>query len=74
MFDSYIKQAEPANNFSLISIELDRKKHIAYLKKGLNGLGHWGSAVDASKPWLVYWIFHSLDLLEYQFDDALIER
>lgn len=56
------------------SIELDRKKHIAYLKKGLAGLGRWGSALDASKPWLVYWIFHSLDLLEYNFDDTLIAR
>jgi protein farnesyltransferase subunit beta len=53
---------------------LERKRHIAYLKRGLNGLGRWGSSLDASKPWLVYWIFHSLDLLEYKFDDALIAR
>lgn len=55
-------------------IQLERKRHIEYLKRGLNGLGRWGSSLDASKPWLVYWIFHSLDLLEYKFDSNLIAR
>lgn len=61
-------------NLPLYSIQLDRNKHLAYLKKGLTGLGPWGKALDASKPWLVYWIFHSLDLLEFNFDQVLIQR
>ncbi|KAG2210924.1 hypothetical protein INT47_000081 [Mucor saturninus] len=63
-----------AEKLPLETIQLDRKKHLAYLKKGLAGLGPWGKALDASKPWLVYWIFHSLDLLEFNFDQALIQR
>ncbi|KAI8646937.1 terpenoid cyclases/protein prenyltransferase alpha-alpha toroid [Parasitella parasitica] len=62
------------DRLSLDEIQLERENHIDYLKKGLSGLGSWGSSLDASKPWLVYWIFHSLDLLEYKFDDALIAR
>ncbi|GAN10123.1 protein farnesyltransferase subunit beta-like [Mucor ambiguus] len=58
----------------LDEIQLERKRHIDYLKRGLNGLGRWGSSLDASKPWLVYWIFHSLDLLEYKFESDLIAR
>ncbi|RCH77606.1 hypothetical protein CU098_003177, partial [Rhizopus stolonifer] len=59
---------------SLESIELNRDKHVAYLKKGLQGLGRWAAVLDASKPWLLYWILHALDLLEYTFDDAMKQR
>ncbi|GAA5805144.1 hypothetical protein HPULCUR_010657 [Helicostylum pulchrum] len=62
------------NKLPIDGIELNRRKHIAYLKRGLAGLGKWASVLDASKPWLVYWIFHSLDLLEVPFDDDLIAR
>ncbi|KAI7899408.1 terpenoid cyclases/protein prenyltransferase alpha-alpha toroid [Cokeromyces recurvatus] len=58
----------------LESIELDRKKHIAFLKRGLAGLGRWGAALDASKPWVAYWILHSLELLEYELDVSIISR
>ncbi|KAI9485209.1 MAG: terpenoid cyclases/protein prenyltransferase alpha-alpha toroid [Benjaminiella poitrasii] len=56
----------------LDSILLDRETHIAYLKRGLNGLGRWGSSLDASKPWVAYWILHSLDLLECKIDASII--
>ncbi|OBZ83092.1 Protein farnesyltransferase subunit beta [Choanephora cucurbitarum] len=59
---------------SVDSIELNRKKHIAYLLKGLQGLGRWAAVLDASKPWLMYWILHSLDLLDYTLDDTMKQR
>lgn len=31
-------------------------------------------ALDASKPWLTYWILHSLDLLEVEISQDIIER
>lgn len=42
---------------------LDRQQHINYLRKGLESLSVGMTALDASRPWLVYWIIHSLDLL-----------
>ena len=40
-----------------------------YLRKGLRGLSGGYVALDASRPWLVYWILHSLDLLESLDED-----
>ena len=42
---------------------LMREKHVAYLVRGLAGLSGSYVALDASRPWLAYWILHSLDLL-----------
>lgn len=53
---------------------MNRKAHVSYLKKGLNGLGSWGAALDASKPWVLYWILHALDLLEVSLDSTTIQR
>ena len=29
----------------------------------------WFQCLDASRPWLCYWILHGLDLLEYQLSE-----
>ena len=43
---------------------LMRERHVAYLMKGLGGLGGSYVALDASRPWLCYWILHGMDLLD----------
>jgi len=43
---------------------LMREKHVTYLKRGLATLGPGYVALDASRPWLLYWILHSLDVLD----------
>jgi len=43
---------------------LNRIKTIPFLKKGLRDLSEGYECLDASRPWLVYWILHSLELLE----------
>ncbi|XP_066279849.1 protein farnesyltransferase subunit beta-like [Branchiostoma lanceolatum] len=43
---------------------LHREKHLAYLKKGLRHLSDVYECLDASRPWLCYWIVHGLELLE----------
>lgn len=58
----------------LFSILLDRDEHARYLRIGLNRLSQWLVALDASKPWLTYWILHSLDLLECEISPDLIQR
>ncbi|KAI9497746.1 terpenoid cyclases/protein prenyltransferase alpha-alpha toroid [Zychaea mexicana] len=59
---------------SLESIRLERENHVPYLKRGLNNLSRWMVSLDASKPWLTYWILHSLDLLEAEITPEIIER
>ncbi|XDV42229.1 hypothetical protein PO909_010936 [Leuciscus waleckii] len=41
-----------------------REQHYHYLKKGLRHLSDTYECLDASRPWLCYWILHSLELLE----------
>jgi protein farnesyltransferase subunit beta len=54
---------------------LMRERHVAYLMKGLGGLGSSYVALDASRPWLCYWILHGMDLLdalpEEKIDDCV---
>ena len=44
-------------------MELERSSHIEFLKNGLGKLGSGHQCLDASQPWLIYWITNSLDLL-----------
>ncbi|GJQ11737.1 hypothetical protein GpartN1_g3528.t1 [Galdieria partita] len=43
---------------------LNREEHKEYLHQSLKQLPCSYQALDASQPWLCYWILHSLDLLE----------
>jgi protein farnesyltransferase subunit beta len=53
-----------SNNNSL-KIQMLRQKHIQYLTKALEiPLGAGFISLDASRPWMVYWTLHSLDLLQ----------
>lgn len=51
-------------NHTLSQPRLLRDQHYAYLKKGLRHLSDAYECLDASRPWLCYWILHSLELLE----------
>ncbi|XP_004489283.1 protein farnesyltransferase subunit beta [Cicer arietinum] len=62
--------AIPPNARSLM-LELQREKHIEFLSKGLRHLGSAFSVLDASRPWLCYWIIHSIALLGESIDDEL---
>ncbi|GAB2278144.1 hypothetical protein Dimus_012840 [Dionaea muscipula] len=54
-----------------IMLELARDKHIEYLTKGLRRLGSSFCVLDANRPWLCYWILHSLALLGETIDEEL---
>lgn len=41
-----------------------REAHKAYLQRGLEKLGSDFICLDASKPWLIYWMLNSLDILD----------
>ncbi|XP_028409081.1 protein farnesyltransferase subunit beta-like [Dendronephthya gigantea] len=53
---------------------LNRKKHIQYCVKGLNQLSSSYSCLDASRPWLCFWILHSLELLDQPITKEIAER
>ncbi|KAI3860724.1 hypothetical protein MKX03_014760 [Papaver bracteatum] len=47
---------------------LQRYNHIEYLTKGLKHLGPGFCCLDANRPWLCYWILHSITLLGESVD------
>ncbi|XP_026706127.1 protein farnesyltransferase subunit beta-like [Athene cunicularia] len=50
---------------------LQREKHFNYLKRGLQQLTVSYECLDASRPWLCYWILHSLELLDQPIPDSV---
>ncbi|KAJ6866670.1 protein farnesyltransferase subunit beta isoform X2 [Populus alba x Populus x berolinensis] len=58
-------------------LELQRDEHIKYLNEGLKQLGPSFVALDSSRPWLCYWIIHSMALLgeslDYQLETNAID-
>uniref|UniRef100_A0A669QDF1 Protein farnesyltransferase subunit beta n=1 Tax=Phasianus colchicus TaxID=9054 RepID=A0A669QDF1_PHACC len=57
VFDAY------KTNHHAVQFVLQREKHFHYLKRGLRQLGEAYEAAPV-RPWLCYWILHSLELLE----------
>lgn len=47
---------------------------MAYLQRGLHRLSAGYVSLDASRPWLCYWILHSLDLLDVPLPDEIRSR
>lgn len=58
-------------NSQLAILELQRDKHIEYLTKGLKQLSRSFTVLDANRPWLCYWMLHSIALLRDCVDDKL---
>ncbi|CAM8976567.1 unnamed protein product [Rhodiola kirilowii] len=52
-------------------LRLRRDNHIEYLTKGLRQLPPSFCVLDANRPWLCYWMVHSLALLGETVDDDL---
>ncbi|UJR36687.1 hypothetical protein I4U23_029404 [Adineta vaga] len=69
LFRNFLKEQ---SSFGLKGPVLHRDKHVTYLLKSLQHLPTNQQALDASRPWLVYWITQSLYLLDEQLADPLI--
>ena len=47
-----------------VSLKLNRARHVEFLKRGLSEpLRPSFISLEASRPWIIYWILHALDLL-----------
>eukprot|EP00195_Chlamydomonas_chlamydogama_P014941 CAMPEP_0202909804 /NCGR_PEP_ID=MMETSP1392-20130828/50321_1 /ASSEMBLY_ACC=CAM_ASM_000868 /TAXON_ID=225041 /ORGANISM="Chlamydomonas chlamydogama, Strain SAG 11-48b" /LENGTH=548 /DNA_ID=CAMNT_0049599673 /DNA_START=13 /DNA_END=1659 /DNA_ORIENTATION=- len=51
------------------ALVLQRASHIQYLQNGLGQLPAGFASLDASRPWICYWILHSLALLDAKLPD-----
>lgn len=53
--------------------KLHRVKHLDYLRKALSHLTSSYQCLDSSRPWLCYWILHSLHLLGETFTQEVVD-
>ncbi|EOY02378.1 Prenyltransferase family protein isoform 2 [Theobroma cacao] len=60
----------PPSSQSLM-LELQRENHVEYLTNGLKHLGPSFCVLDANRPWLCYWIIHSIALMDEFLDPEL---
>ncbi|KAF9607406.1 hypothetical protein IFM89_034952 [Coptis chinensis] len=51
-----------------LMLDVQRDEHMEYLNKGLKQLGPSFCVLDANRPWLCYWILHSMALLGESVD------
>ncbi|CDP02121.1 unnamed protein product [Coffea canephora] len=58
-------------NAQSVFLEIRRDNHIQYLMHGLNNLAPSFSTLDANRPWICYWILHSIALLGDSLDGEL---
>ncbi|KHN47170.1 Protein farnesyltransferase subunit beta [Glycine soja] len=71
VFQIYQLFATIPRNAQTLMLELQRDNHMQYVSKGLRHLSSAFSVLDANRPWLCYWIFHSIALLGESVDDEL---
>lgn len=66
-------------NDIIASTQLNRRKTIEYLSRGLGKLGSGYKSLDCSRTWICYWIINSFNLLSaemhitYNLQNSLIE-
>ncbi|KAF0691512.1 Aste57867_17285 [Aphanomyces stellatus] len=51
-----------------LNVRLLREKHTPYLVRGLEYLPPGYASMDASRPWFMYWILHSLEMLDNEHE------
>ena len=50
-------------------VRLEATQHISYLEGGLKNLPGAFVSLESSRPWILYWIVHSLTLLKAALPD-----
>lgn len=74
VFEIYNLFSSLPPNAQIVMLEVKRDEHIEYLTKGLRQLGPAFVVLDANRPWICYWILHSIALLGESVDDELEEN
>ncbi|XVF60320.1 hypothetical protein PTKIN_Ptkin08bG0035600 [Pterospermum kingtungense] len=68
MYKAFYDMPPSSQSFML---ELQRENHLEYLTKGLRQLGPSFCVLDANRPWMCYWILHSIALMDEFVDPEL---
>ena len=55
-------------------LRLLRQEHIEYLYEGLEELPAGYASLDAGRPWICFWIIHSLNLLNAPWPERPAKR
>ncbi|XP_048230180.1 protein farnesyltransferase subunit beta isoform X1 [Ricinus communis] len=71
VFQIYDIFANIPHKAQTLMLELQRDKHMEYLTRGLKQLSSSFCVLDANRPWLCYWILHSIALLGESIDYEL---
>uniref|UniRef100_A0A803QLV5 Protein farnesyltransferase subunit beta n=1 Tax=Cannabis sativa TaxID=3483 RepID=A0A803QLV5_CANSA len=71
VFQIYDHFVNSSRNVKTQLLKLRRDKHLEYLFGGLRHLGPSFCVLDANRPWLCYWILHSIALLGESLDSEL---
>ncbi|XP_057464122.1 protein farnesyltransferase subunit beta-like isoform X1 [Actinidia eriantha] len=74
VFDIFNLFRELPPNAQTVMLEVQSDKHMEYLTKGLKQLGPSFVVLDANRPWICYWILHSIALLGESVDTDLEEN
>lgn len=61
----FVSHAEGEGNGMI----LDREKHVHWLRRGIESIPTNMAGLDASRPWFVFWISHSLEMLG-EYDES----
>ncbi|GIL78989.1 hypothetical protein Vretimale_100 [Volvox reticuliferus] len=66
----FYQELEPVDAEELHDfLELQRENHITYIQGGIGQLAAGFAVLDASRSWIVYWLVHSLALLDAPLPD-----
>ncbi|KAE8706255.1 Protein farnesyltransferase subunit beta [Hibiscus syriacus] len=68
LFKTFYNMPPSSQSFML---ELQRENHVEYLTNGLKQLGPSFCVLDANRPWICYWILHSIALMDEFVDPEL---
>lgn len=71
VFGIYKHFKELPRSAQTVMLEIAIDKHTEYLTNGLRRLPPSFCVLDANRPWLCYWILHSIALLGESIDDNL---
>ncbi|KAI8808627.1 terpenoid cyclases/protein prenyltransferase alpha-alpha toroid [Cladochytrium replicatum] len=52
------------------NVKLNRAAHVRFVMRGLPGLSEGFTGLDASKPWLIYWMLHALELMSVELSEG----
>lgn len=69
-----LPEGGPADTSQMPELTLYRNKHVNFCLEGLESLGQGYSCLDASRPWLCYWIIHSLAILDAIPSEQILSR